>query len=539
MRRYSILFIDDEELMRESFQKLVDWNAHRFDVTGIFKNGENAWEYLENHTADIIITDINMPSMDGISLLEHIRERSLKSRVLFLTGYEYFEYAHKAVQLKAFDFLLKPVTPEILLQAVQRAALDIEKEELSEEAVGKNQEFLQGHFISQLLYGRIKKTEIQKEARKVKIPVDQVSWLVMLAAVDTKEGKKIPEGEGGEVKRLLQEKILEKKQKMEELVGASFQVYFARTVSIHLQMVLTSGRKGLFTLEFIHGFTDSLVALEKELPEYRVTFAVGRSKCSIEELPESFERVRHVADNRHILKGNDWKVVHTSDYLWDKKEELQVVLPTDTLLHHIRLGMIDEVEQDIRGIYEPFRNKEYISLESAKMVTTELAITAFKGEVAFQDESVSYLYYLNHIQQLTTLDEMEEDILQFAKNITEKRKKGGNHKKKTAEAALEYLKHNYMKVELNLNEVADCLNISVPYLAVLFKQETKQNFGAHLLGIRMEKAKELLRTTSDTIGEIAEKTGYSGANYFTVCFKKYMGISPGAYRDQAKDIWNH
>lgn len=539
MRRYSIIFIDDEELMRESFQKLVDWNAHQFDVVGIFKNGESAWEYLESHTVDIIITDINMPFMDGISLLEHIRERSLKSRVLFLTGYEYFEYAHKAVQLKAFDFLLKPVTPEKLLQAAQGAALDIEKEELSEVAVGKNLEFLQSHFINQLLYGKIKKTEILKEARKVKIPIDQGSWLTMMAVVDTKEGKKIPEGERVEVKRLLQEKILEKKKKIEALVGTSLQIYFARTVSIHLQMVVTSERKGLFTKEFIQDFIDSLLTLETELPEYRVTFAVGRSKCSMEELPESFERVRHAADNRHILKGNDWKVVYTVDSLWDKKEELQVVLPTDTLLHHIRLGMIEEVEQDIRGIYEPFRNKEYISLESAKMVTTELAITAFKGEVAFQDESVSYLYYLNHIQQLTTLDEMEEDILQFAKNITEKRKKGGNHKKKTAEAALEYLKQNYMKVELNLNEVADHLNISVPYLAVLFKQETKQNFGAHLLEIRMEKAKELLRTTSDTIGEIAEKTGYSGANYFTVCFKKYTGIAPGAYRDQAKGIWNH
>ena len=191
-------------------------------------------------------------------------------------------------------------------------------------------------------------------------------------------------------------------------------------------------------------------------------------------------------------------MIHTSDALQNKKEELQVVLPTDTLLHHIRLGMIDEVKQDIRGIYEPFRHKEYISLESAKMVTTELAITAFKGEVASQNESVSYLYYLNHIQQLTTLDEMEEDILQFATSIAEKRKKGGNHKKKIAVAALEYLKQNYMKVELNLNEVADYLNISVPYLAVLFKQETKQNFGAHLLEIRMEKAKSPSVRTSST-----------------------------------------
>ena len=271
----------------------------------------------------------------------------------------------------------------------------------------------------------------------------------------------------------------------------------------------------------ILGLTD--VFEDVQMAKHAAAHALGIYLMVICDQPWSDEAVTGGQETPAMMMGKE-------------KEELQVVLPTDTLLHHIRLGMIDEVKQDIRGIYEPFRHKEYISLESAKMVTTELAITAFKGEVASQNESVSYLYYLNHIQQLTTLDEMEEDILQFATSIAEKRKKGGNHKKKIAEAALEYLKQNYMKVELNLNEVADYLNISVPYLAVLFKQETKQNFGAHLLEIRMEKAKELLRTTGDTIGEIAEKTGYSGAQYFAVCFKKYTGTSPGAYREQAKGI---
>ena len=89
MRRYSILFIDDEEFIRESFLQLVDWEAHQFDVAGTFKNGETAWEYLKSHPVDIIITDINMPFMNGINLLEHIRMEKLKTRVLFLTGYEY------------------------------------------------------------------------------------------------------------------------------------------------------------------------------------------------------------------------------------------------------------------------------------------------------------------------------------------------------------------------------------------------------------------------------------------------------------------
>ncbi len=87
------------------------------------------------------------------------------------------------------------------------------------------------------------------------------------------------------------------------------------------------------------------------------------------------------------------------------------------------------------------------------MVTTELAITAFKGEASSGDESVSYLYYLNHIQQLNTLDEMEDDILRFAVSIAEKRKKEESQKK-IAEQALEYLKRNYNKEDLSLNDIA-------------------------------------------------------------------------------------
>ena len=500
MRRYSILFIDDEELIRESFLQLVDWEAHQFDVAGTFKNGETAWEYLKSHPVDIIITDINMPFMNGINLLEHIRMEKLETRVLFLTGYEYFEYAHKAVQLQAFDFLLKPITTEKLLSAVERAAFDIEKEEAAAEAVGKSQELSRSNFINRMLYGKIKKEDINKEAMGVGIPTEVGCYLVMMAAVDVLKSQKVLEGEIGESKRQLQMKILQKKD--------------------------------VFNPAFIRMFIDRILELEKEELWCRITLAVGRSRRYIEELPESFKRVRHAVDNRHMLKGKGWKVIYASDSVQERKEEIQIVLPTDTFLHHIRMGMTEEVEADIKNIYEPFRHKKYISLESAKMVTTELAITAFKGEASSGDESVSYLYYLNHIQQLNTLDEMEDDILRFAVSIAEKRKKGGNHKKKIAEQALEYLKRNYNKEDLSLNDIAAFLNISVPYLAVLFKQETKQNFSAHLLEVRMEKAKELLRTTGYTVNEIAEQVGYNSSQYFAVCFKKYTGISPGVYRDQ-------
>ncbi len=228
MRRHSVLFIDDEELIRQSFLQLVDWEERQFDVAGVFKDGEDAWEYLVAHPVDIIVTDINMPFMNGISLLEHIRRENLRTRVLFLTGYEYFEYAHKAVQLKAFDFLLKPVTMEQLLSAVERAALDIEKEEAAEAAVGKSLELSQSEFVNQLLYGHIPKEDIKKEALEVGIPSGARGYVVMMAAVDEVEGKTYTDGQAIELKHCLQDKILKKKQEMENRDGGGFSDLFCK-----------------------------------------------------------------------------------------------------------------------------------------------------------------------------------------------------------------------------------------------------------------------------------------------------------------------
>ena len=530
MRRYSILFIDDEEVIRESFLKLVDWEKHGFDVSGVFKNGELAWEYLSEHPVDIIVTDINMPFLNGIGLLENIRRECPKTRVLLLTGYEYFEYAQKAVQLKAFDFLLKPVTTEKLLNAVESAAFDIEKEEAKDEAVGRSLELSQSHFINRLLYGKVEREKIQPEAVKLGIPTDAGSYLVILGAVDSLKGRKISDEEAVELKQELQKRIQEERLWMEEELKASFQMYFARNIGIQLQMVLVSRDRTTFSEVFLDTWTKRLLELEQGKVRYQLTLAVGKVRRRLEELPDSFKRVSDTLQNRHILGVG--KVIHVRETFEERREAEKIVLPTETFLYHIRMGMTEEVKKDIREIYNTFRHKEYLSLESARIVTTELAITAFKGEIAVKGESVSSLFYLNLIQSLNTLDEMEHEITEFAVRIAESRKQRGNYKRNTAEKALEYLRSHYHQESLSLNDVAKVLNISVPYLAVLLKQETNQNFGAHLLRIRMEKAKELLRTTGDTVSEISEKVGYSSAQYFAVCFKKYTGMRPGAYREQ-------
>jgi two-component system response regulator YesN len=529
MRKYNIVFADDEEIIRESFLKLVDWEKHNFYVAGVFKDGESVWAYIENNPVDILITDINMPFMDGISIMEHIRDKGLKMHVLFLTGYEYFEYAQKAVQMQVFDFLLKPLSTERLLDAAQRAALDIERMETAEYAVQESLDLSREDFVNQLLHAGIEKEHIKEEAERRLFPTEAEEYRTIEVAVDLKNDRCIPDDETGKLKQELEQMITGLLDEMRKQSDRKTEIYFARNLKVHIQMILVFDSKGTASDDFIRDFSEKIIERGQNR-NILLTVIIGRSNRRIENIPDTYRKITYAKNNRHIIGIN--RIIYASDPIPAVHPADKIVMPLDELLHNIRMGNTELVTDEIRRIYENFRHKEYLSLESAKMATTELAITVFKGETYAGDESVSYLYYLNHIQQLNTLDEMQSDITVLARQITEKRKNGGDRKKRITEKAMEYMNDNYAKSELSLNEIASSLNISVPYLAILFKQETGKNFGNHLLEIRMKKAKELLKTTSDSVSEIAEKVGYASSQYFAVCFKKYTGVTPGYYRDK-------
>ena len=184
-----------------------------------------------------------MPFMNGINLLEHIRMEKLKPEYCFLLDMNILNMPIRQYSFRPLIFFLKPITTEKLLSAVERAAFDIEKEEAAAEAVGKSQELSRSNFINRMLYGKIKKEDINKEAMGVGIPTEVGCYLVMMAAVDVLKSQKVLEGEIGESKRQLQMKILQKKDMLTEETGEHFELYFARNVSTHIQMVLAAQKR--------------------------------------------------------------------------------------------------------------------------------------------------------------------------------------------------------------------------------------------------------------------------------------------------------
>ena len=137
---------------------------------------------------------------------------------------------------------------------------------------------------------------------------------------------------------------------------------------------------------------------------------------------------------------------------------------------------------------------------------------------------------LKRIMHMRVLLEMENCVIQMAKEIIGRRANEIGRKAYLADEALDYIHTHYSDPHLSLKQLAEVLGISIPYLTVIFRNEAHTTFTTYLTEIRIDRAKELLLTTSLMINCIAKKVGFSSSQYFSATFRKYTGMSPEAFR---------
>ncbi len=125
---YTLLIVDDEKWVREGLRLTIDWESEGIQLQGEAADGEEAWKLAEAHAPDIIITDIKMPGMDGIALIETLAARKFHTKIIIISGYSDFNYAQKALKCGAFDYVLKPIEETNILEVVRRCVSVLEKE---------------------------------------------------------------------------------------------------------------------------------------------------------------------------------------------------------------------------------------------------------------------------------------------------------------------------------------------------------------------------------------------------------------------------
>lgn len=186
-RIWKVIIADDEPIIREGIRTAVDWPALRMEVVAEAEDGEEALELVLEHQADIVLVDLNMPIMDGISLIKHVRDKLPSCRLVIITGHDEFQYAQKAIRLNVDEYLLKPANPDQLRQVLERVGRGLEQAwherkhlMLASQQIQRNYPLLRERFCHEWMEGSMSEAEVAEQLEFLQLPASCPDWIGVL-----------------------------------------------------------------------------------------------------------------------------------------------------------------------------------------------------------------------------------------------------------------------------------------------------------------------------------------------------------------------
>ncbi|WAJ25630.1 response regulator [Lacrimispora xylanolytica] len=535
MDLYSIILVDDEEEVRKSIIKKIEWQAAGFHVVGDAENGEDAMEKIEMLEPDVVLTDIRMPYMDGLQLAEKVRQRYPSMKVVIFSGYDDFEYAQRAIKLNVSEYILKPVNVEELTSILKRIKenLDLEIEEkrnLSRlrEKYRKSLPIIREQFFNELIHKNLKKDLAEQKLREYDIPIlGARKW--MLAAIDVEEGDVVESLSLHSEEELIPISVM---QIVREKLEGYCRFALFQSASEADMVVITA----LDEDNSITGLTDVLGDICKEtkrILKVPVTIGIGHSCEDISGIPKAYQSAvdalgyKAIAGNGSTIYINDMEPVGSGKLEFDSLTEGE-------LISAIKFGPEEKIESSVKNIMEKMKTaKVHFRQQQIYMIGIFNSIIQMmqQYDLALEDIMGEELESMVLFDKLKKIEEFGQWLLRIAGKLNHLiNQERDMTTRQVIQEAKQYILDNYQNPDLSVEMICRHLHMSPAYFSTVFKKETGQAYIAYLTEVRLNKAVELLNKTDDKTYIIASKVGYQEQNYFSYVFKKKFGVSPTRYR---------
>ncbi len=534
MNPYKIMLVDDEEEVRTSIIRKIDWQDAGFEVIGDAENGKEALEKIEQNEPDLVLTDIRMPYMDGLEMAEKIRQRYPSMKIVIFSGFDEFEYAKKAIKLNVIEYILKPVNVEELTAILKKIKKSLDEEieqkrnvNLLRESYIRSLPTIREHFLNDLLHGGMEETEIAEKLKEYAIDIADASKWVVAAIhleMDDKANKAVPLHQQRElipisVRNLIQEKLENRYR---------FIIFHSAFETILLAAI---DRENTQT-DLIALLGDACKEIKKVL-EVSVTIGVGESCTSLNELNRSYRTTLNALGYRAITGSGG--VICIGDMEPSVHEKLQFDSRMESeLIAAIKFGpkeRIKAVVDEIVGRMEEARvhYRQYQAYILAIInVLTRLSLQYDLRISEMFDVENDYFEILGRVQKMENVRPYLTEVAINMNSAMEEAR--SNTTKNVISEAKRYIQDNFQDPDLSVEKICRHLHMSAAYFSTMFKKETGQAYIAYLTDVRLGRAVELLMATDDKTYIIAEKVGYPEQNYFSYVFKKKYGVSPTRYR---------
>lgn len=544
-----IFLAEDEVVVRETIKRMIPWEELGFELVGEAADGEMALPLLIRQQPDLLITDIKMPFMDGLTLARLAKKEIPGLKVVILSGYDDFNYAKQAIGIGVEDYLLKPITKNALIERLSEIRSRYEHEKTQKEYYEKFQREMQAYeknssrdFFEALVDGSMDMMEVYKRAEKLGLDIVAEAYNVLIFTMNCDEdfsGQR-DEYSSWEVESL---ELLEN-----FFAGHSSAMLFRSNIFSY--GVLLKGQRETIE-ENTRACVDEIRKILSRQDGRREWFlAVGQSVERLSQIQKSYHTASRAFSQRYLYDENilyydemetmehPGGQAETEDNAYLQKVDVNALNPA-ILQKFLSNGLQEETENFVKDYFYAIGQEPMESLVFRNYVILNVrfsVISFIKGLGCDTNEMES----ADTEEVLAESGKNMESAIAYAKKMISQAieirdQNSGNKNRSILKTAVDFIDSHYMEEDISLNTVANVANVSSNHFSALFSQNMGQTFIEYLTTLRMNKAKELLRCTGMRSSEIAGEIGYKDAHYFSYLFKKTQGMTPSDYRKARED----
>ncbi len=512
----NIIIVDDEPTIRKGLTYTIQWQEHGCHVVGSAKNGLEALSYCENHHIDIIISDIKMPKMDGLQLLEVVKREFPGIYFIIISGYDEFELAQKAINLGAYAYILKPIEPQEILDTVKKIQQAMSNQTANKEMITKN-------MIRDSLLGLYKPEIYHTFSEDIRELKDHY-FCIMTIQYD-------------QYRNCLNNNdinnIISSVNRFHRLLDINDETLMSFNLGPESIVFCGLDRHTKNLEQRIHRFSQNIYDKIDNNMGFSISIGIGRIYKGISNINLSYIE---------SLKALNYTFVESRNRVCRYSQNMT---HDTTILYPFLSYENDIIELLLTNDIQSIKNKLTVVLTEMKASNTSLqdmelfvrnilykSINAIsKADMSLNDITSNPHSMIQNIFMQPSANDMFKSLTDFLDLIGSKLTTYTNeHVFSLLVKVKQYLNDNFADPSLSLAGVASHVHIHPAYLSAIFTKYEKLNFIDYLTHLRIEKAKYLLQHSTNKICAITNMVGYQNSSYFSTLFKKTVGYTPSKYR---------
>ncbi|MCP1102011.1 two-component system response regulator YesN [Aequitasia blattaphilus] len=537
MNLYKVLLVDDELEIREGMEKKISWNELGFSVAGVAENGVEALELVGQIMPDVILTDIKMPFMNGLELIERVVKILPGVKIIVFSGFDDFEYAQKAINYGVEEYILKPVSSVSLEESLRKLKTRMDEEIAYKRDIDRlrmvyEESFstLRERFLVNAMEGVLSLEELKEKEQTY---VGDLRGRYKCVAVLSYENSSLQGGEESIFYGKEELIPISLRQSTDEILRDKFDF-----ISFHYrdQVVVAAGMEWDSKITLFIEIMNHICKESRKITGVHVTAGVGGLKEGWSEIKYSYKEALYALEYSTLLGEAGDFAFYSKDILsqeekarieFDEFDERNLIAAIKNNDLKTMDSMLDVFFGKLKEARMPYYQYQTYMLEIITAVLKVANSYRVEYESVFGEEEG----YISRILEGHSIEYIRDWLKEVCHKIGNLLQTGrANTGKALVLRAKQYAEVHFRESSLSVEIICEELGVSPAYFSTIFKKETKENFITYLTELRMKEAKHLLDTTEDKTYMIATKVGYTEANYFSYVFKKSVGMSPSKYR---------